>query len=91
MAGLLALSENYIVKLWDVATLRELPSLKVPNSGAFIAQGDAFMSFSEDGKRIATGGFDTDTIVWEIETGKRLSTSEWPHEHGLQRCVQRRW
>ena len=62
------------MKLWDVATLRELPSLKVPNSGAFTAMGHAFMTFSEDGKRIATGGFDTDTIVWEVETGKRLST-----------------
>ncbi|HYK20078.1 MAG TPA: caspase family protein, partial [Pyrinomonadaceae bacterium] len=69
---LLALSENYTVKLWDVATLRELPSLKVPNSGAF-PQADAFFAFSEDGKRIATGGFDTDTIIWETETGKRLS------------------
>jgi WD40 repeat protein/uncharacterized caspase-like protein len=71
---LLALSENYSVKIWDTATLRELPVLKVPNSGAFAAQADAFMSFSEDGKRIATGGFDTDLIVWETETGKRLST-----------------
>ena len=71
---LLALSENYTVKLWDVATLRELPALKVPNSGAFTAQSDAFASFSEDGKRIATGGFDTDIIVWETETGKRVST-----------------
>jgi len=69
---LLALSENYTVKLWEVTTLRELPSLKAPNSGAF-AQGDAFVAFSEDGKRIATGGFDTDTIIWESETGKRLS------------------
>ena len=71
---MLALSENYTVKLWDVATLRELATLKVPNSGAFVSQSDAFVSFSEDGKRIATGGFDTDIIVWEIETGKRLST-----------------
>jgi WD40 repeat protein len=71
-ARLLALSDNYTVKLWDVATLRELPALKVPNSGAF-PQSDAFISFSEDGKRIATGGFDTDIIVWEAETGKRLS------------------
>ncbi|HKY42632.1 MAG TPA: WD40 repeat domain-containing protein, partial [Pyrinomonadaceae bacterium] len=71
---LVALSENYVVKLWDVATLRELPSLNVPNSGAFIQHGNAFMSFTEDGKRIATGGFLTDTIVWEVETGKRLST-----------------
>ncbi|HEU4479750.1 MAG TPA: WD40 repeat domain-containing protein, partial [Pyrinomonadaceae bacterium] len=71
---LLALSENYSVKVWEVATLRELPSLKVPNSGAFTALGYAFMTFSDDGKRMATGGFDTDTIVWEVETGKRLTT-----------------
>ena len=71
---LLAFSENYIVKIWDVATQRELPSLKAPNSGAYLAYGNAFLSFSEDGKRVATGGFDTDIIVWEAETGKRLST-----------------
>ncbi|HEY0727066.1 MAG TPA: hypothetical protein VGD38_03280, partial [Pyrinomonadaceae bacterium] len=70
---LLALSENYVVKIWDVASGRELTQLKVPNSGAFVSQADAFMAFSEDGKRVATGGFDTDTIVWESETGKRVS------------------
>src|ERR1041384_6445206 len=70
---LLALSDSYNVKLWDLATMRELPALKVPNSGAF-SQGEAFVSFTEDGKRIATGGFDTDIIVWETETGKRLTS-----------------
>jgi WD40 repeat protein/uncharacterized caspase-like protein len=69
---LLALSDSYTVKLWDTATLRELPAVKVPNSGAF-PESDAFISFTEDGKRIATGGFDTDIIVWETETGKRVS------------------
>src|SRR5262249_27745138 len=68
---LLALSDGYTVKIWETATLRELPALKVPNSGAFPDFGDAMVAFSEDGKRIATGGFDTDTIVWEAETGKR--------------------
>ncbi len=68
-----ALSDNYTVKIWDTATLRELAALKVPNSGASAVQIDAFINFSEDGKRIATGGVDTDTIVWETETGKRLS------------------
>lgn len=70
---LLALSENYVVKIWDVASGRELTQLKVPNSGAFVSQADAFVAFSEDGKRIATGGFDTDTIIWETETAKRVS------------------
>ena len=40
---------------------------------AFSEYGEAMVGFSEDGKRIATGGFDTDTILWETETGKRLS------------------
>ena len=70
---LLALSEHYVVKIWDVANGRELTQLKVPNSGAFTAQADAYIAFSDDGKRIATGGFDTDTIIWETETGKRVS------------------
>jgi WD40 repeat protein/uncharacterized caspase-like protein len=70
---LLAISENYVVKIWDVANGRELTQLKVPNSGAFTAQADAFIAFTDDGKRIATGGFDTDTIIWETETGKRVS------------------
>ncbi|HEX7332844.1 MAG TPA: caspase family protein, partial [Pyrinomonadaceae bacterium] len=69
---LVALSDNYTVKIWDTATQRELTSLKVPNGGLAL-QTDAFINFSEDGKRIATGGIDTDTIVWETETGKRLS------------------
>lgn len=71
--GLLALSDSYNVKLWETSTLRELPSLKVPNSGAFLEYGQATVAFSEDSKRVATGGFDTDTIIWDVETGKRLS------------------
>ncbi|HEX5603583.1 MAG TPA: hypothetical protein VFX63_13580, partial [Pyrinomonadaceae bacterium] len=70
---LLALSDSYTVKLWDLTTLRELPALKVPNSGAF-PQSDAYISFTEDGKRVATCGFDTDITVWETETGKRVSS-----------------
>jgi WD40 repeat protein/uncharacterized caspase-like protein len=72
----LALSESYTIRVWDVASLRELLSLKVPNAGLH-AQGDlfvnAYVSFSDDGKRIATGGFDTDTTLWETETGKKLA------------------
>ena len=69
---LLALSDNYNIRIWDVASLRELSSLKVPTSG-LNTFGDAHVNFSEDGKRIATGGFDTDTIVWETETGKQIT------------------
>ncbi len=69
---LLALSENYTVRVWDLTSMRELPSLKAPNTGLW-PQGDAYMNFSEDGKRLATGGFDTDTLIWETESGKQLT------------------
>lgn len=69
---IVALSENYNVRLWDVTAIRELPAVKAPNSGAY-AMGDAYINFSEDGKRLATGGFDTDTILWETETAKQLA------------------
>ena len=69
---LLALSEGYTVKFWEVATGRELPALQAPNSGLLSTQGRVFVSFSDDGKKIATGGFDTPTILWETETAKQL-------------------
>jgi WD40 repeat protein/uncharacterized caspase-like protein len=69
---LLALSEGYTVKLWDVATGHDVPALKPPNSGLFSAQGRVFVGFTDDGKRIATGGFDTPTVLWETGTAKQL-------------------
>lgn len=67
-----AFAEIHTVKLWDVATGRELTTLKAPNSGLFNTQGQTFVSFSDDGKKIATGGFDTPTLLWETETAKPL-------------------
>ena len=70
----LVLMEGYALRRWDTSTGQELPALNLPNSGLFTAQVGALVSFSfsEDGKRIATGGFDTPTIVWDIETGKQI-------------------
>jgi WD40 repeat protein len=69
---LLALSEGYTIKLWDLVSGRELPSLSVPNLGVFTQNGGVFVSFSADGKKAATGGFGTPTLLWETETGKQL-------------------
>ena len=69
---LVALSEGYTIKLWETATGRELPALNVPNSGVFADNGGVFVAFSEDGKKTATGGFGTSTLLWETETGKQL-------------------
>jgi WD40 repeat protein/uncharacterized caspase-like protein len=67
----LVLVEGYAVRRWDVATGQELPVLNVPNGGLLTGQG-AYIGFSEDGKKVATGGFDTPTILWDIEAGKQI-------------------
>jgi len=69
---LLALSEGYTIKLWETATGRELPALNIPNNGVFKDNGGVFVAFTEDGKKTATGGFGTPTLLWETETGKQL-------------------
>ncbi len=71
-ARLLSFSEGYSVKIWDVASGRELPALLAPNSGLFATTGRVFAVFSDDGKKVATGGFDTPTILWETDTAKQL-------------------
>jgi WD40 repeat protein/uncharacterized caspase-like protein len=70
----LVLVENYALRRWDTSTGQELPALNVPNSGLLTSQVGAIVGFSlsEDGKRIATGGFDTPTILWDLETGKQI-------------------
>jgi WD40 repeat protein/uncharacterized caspase-like protein len=69
-----ALAEGYTIRLWDVATARELPTLNIPNNGVFANNGGTFVGFNADGKKIATGGFGTPTLLWDTETGKQLLT-----------------
>lgn len=71
---LLCLSENYNVTIWDVATGKQVTTLKVPAAGGLATQGEAFVTLSEDGKRVATGGFGTSIIIWDTETGNKRST-----------------
>ena len=67
-----ALAEGYAVKAWEAATGRTLPSLSIPNIGVVAENGGVFLGFSNDGKRVATGGFGTQTLVWDTETGKQV-------------------
>src|SRR5436309_1092063 len=67
-----ALAEGYTVKAWEVATGRVLTPLNIPNIGVFAENGGVFLGFSNDGKRVATGGFGTQTLVWDTETGKQV-------------------
>jgi WD40 repeat protein len=69
---LVALSEGYAIKIWDLTTGRVLPTLNVPNLGVFTQYGGVSVSFSVDGKKAATGGFGTHTLLWDTETGKQI-------------------
>lgn len=70
--SVIALSEGYTIKIWELATGRELPSLNLPNLGVFMDIGAAFVNFSYDGKKAATGGYGTPTLLWETASGKQI-------------------
>ena len=70
---LLGYSDNYNARIWDTATGRELIQFAIPHGNNFSSYpGDAFLAFAEDGKKLASGGIDTPSIVWDVATAKQL-------------------
>jgi WD40 repeat protein len=69
---LLGYSDNYNARIWDTATGRELTQFIIPHGHNFSSYGDAFLAFTEDGKKMSSGGFDTPSIVWDVATAKQL-------------------
>ena len=67
-----ALCENYTVRMWEIASGRELAPINVPNTGVFVENGGVFAGLTRDGQKIATGGFGTQTFVWDTQTAKQL-------------------
>jgi WD40 repeat protein len=55
-----------LIKLWDVATGKEIRVLKDHSDTVYS------LSFSPDGKLLASGAADRAVKIWEIATGKRL-------------------
>ena len=58
--------EDGAAKLWDLASGRELRTLKVDASGINA------IAFSSDGTSVVTGGHDGTVVVWELATGREL-------------------
>ena len=68
--GKLLASGSYdrMVKLWDVATGRELFNLQDHIDAVFA------VAFSPDGKRLASASQDRTVKIWNVATGRRLYT-----------------
>jgi len=63
-------TEDHPVKIWDATTGQEIRTFEV---GVF---GVTSVSFSPDGKKIASGSKDG-VKIWDTETGKALQTGAW--------------
>ncbi|HEY7158362.1 MAG TPA: sigma-70 family RNA polymerase sigma factor [Gemmataceae bacterium] len=65
---------DHRVRLWDVATGKELRQLTMPAKElpSKLTVGFGSLTFSPDGKKILTGGMDGMLRVWEAATGKEV-------------------
>jgi WD40 repeat protein len=59
------------LRVWDVASGKELLRLKTPRFGSYGA-GMSPLAFSPDGKALALGCEDQTARVWEVATGKEV-------------------
>jgi WD40 repeat protein len=57
-----------LVRLWDVASAKEIAVLKGHTDGLAAA------AFSPDGTRLASAGQDTTVKVWDVASGKEIAT-----------------
>jgi WD40 repeat protein/uncharacterized caspase-like protein len=69
---LVAVADNYLVRVWEVSSGKQLANINVPNSGVYQETGGVFTAFTPDGKRLATSGFGTQTYVWDVDSGKQV-------------------
>jgi WD40 repeat protein len=52
------------VRVWDVASGKQVLSLKGPRGST------SMLAFSPDGKSLAAGGYDIEIVLWDARTGK---------------------
>ncbi|WP_233154188.1 nSTAND1 domain-containing NTPase, partial [Scytonema sp. HK-05] len=61
-------SDDNTIKLWDVATSKELKTLNRHSSSV------SSVAFSPDGKTLASGSYDNTIKLWDVATSKELKT-----------------
>jgi WD40 repeat protein len=67
----LAQSDDYAVRLYDVAGRRELVTL-TGHKGMVSA-----LAFSPDGRTLASGSWDTRVTLWDVATGRERQSYSW--------------
>jgi WD40 repeat protein len=65
------------VKLWDIETGKEIKTLS-GHSDSVLS-----VSFSVDGKTLASGSWDKTVKLWDTETGKEIKTLSGHSGSGL--------
>ncbi|NCQ94485.1 MAG: protein kinase [Microcystis aeruginosa W11-03] len=61
-------SIDQTIKIWEVATGKELRTLTGHSGGVFL------VAYSPDGRYLASGSIDQTIKIWEVATGKELRT-----------------
>ena len=70
---LLVFSDNYNARVWETATGRELTQFAIPHGDTFNSGlNEPMLALSDDGKRMASGGFDTPALIWDVATAKQV-------------------
>ena len=65
-------SYDKLIKLWDVATGKEIRTLKDHIDAVYA------LAFTPDGKRLVSGAADRSVKVWDVASGERLYTMSEP-------------
>src|ERR1700752_834276 len=68
---LFAVAESGRVKIWDLEKRRHLFSLRTDETNTTSNREELLFAISGDGKKVATGGGGSPTVLWDAKTGKQ--------------------